>query len=91
MPCREWGGDALQNFLSPSVLSVVCYTAVCSVVTQRSSPLGGALRDDTKNGCAADYAQCGFAAKTLPCQRTITPATQAGTVSPQTDSSSLPA
>ena len=44
---------------------VVCYTAVFSVVTQRSfgedrSPsnfdglLGGALRDDTKNGCVAD-------------------------------------
>ena len=30
---------------------VVCYTAVFSVVTQRSSP----LRDDTKNGCVADY------------------------------------
>ena len=22
MPCREWGGDALQNFLSPSALGV---------------------------------------------------------------------
>ena len=33
---------------------MVCYTAVFSVVTQRSSPLG-ALRDDTKNGCVADY------------------------------------
>ena len=30
---------------------LVCYTAVFSVVTQR----GGALRDDTKNGCVADY------------------------------------
>ena len=29
---------------------LVCYTAVFSVVTQR----GGALRDDTKNGCVAD-------------------------------------
>ena len=28
---------------------IVCYTAVFSVVT------GGALRDDTKNGCVADY------------------------------------
>ena len=34
---------------------VVCYTAVFSVVTQRSSP----LRDDTKNGCVADYFSCG--------------------------------
>ena len=34
---------------------LVCYSAVFSVVTQRSSPLGGALRDDTKNGFAADY------------------------------------
>ena len=33
---------------------LVCYTAVFSVVTQRSSPQGGALRDDTKNGCVAD-------------------------------------
>ena len=33
---------------------MVCYTAVFSVVTQRSSPLG-ALRDDTKNGRIADY------------------------------------
>ena len=32
--------------------SVVCYTAVFSVVTQRSSP--GALHDDTKYGCVAD-------------------------------------
>ena len=32
---------------------LVCYTAVFSVVMQRSSP-GGALRDDTKNGCVAD-------------------------------------
>ena len=35
---------------------LVCYTAVFRVVTQRSSPLwGGALRDDTKNGCVADW------------------------------------
>ena len=33
-------------------LHLVCYTAVFSVVTQRSS---GALRHDTKNGCVADY------------------------------------
>ena len=32
--------------------SVVCYTAVFSVVTQRSSP--GALHDDTKYGCVAE-------------------------------------
>ena len=39
-----------------SALTVVCSIAVFSVVTQRSSPLmGGALRDDTKNGCVADY------------------------------------
>ena len=30
--------------------TLVCYTAVFSVVTQR----GGALRDDTKNCCVAD-------------------------------------
>ena len=32
--------------------SVVCYTAVFSVVTQLSSP--GALHDDTKYGCVAE-------------------------------------
>ena len=32
-------------------LGLVCYTAVSGVITQR----GGALRDDTKNGCVADY------------------------------------
>ena len=36
-----------------SVKCLVCYTAVFSVVTQCS--WGGALRDDTKNGCVADY------------------------------------
>ena len=39
-------------------VTLVCYTAVFSVVTQRSSPQGGreggALRDNTKNGCVAD-------------------------------------
>ena len=36
----------------PSLVdTVVCYTAVFSVVMQR----GGVLRDDTKNGCVADY------------------------------------
>ena len=36
---------------------IVCYTAILSVVTQRSSPQrqwGGTLRDDSKNGCVAD-------------------------------------
>ena len=32
-------------------LHVVCYTAVFRVVTQA----GGALRDDSKNGCVADH------------------------------------
>ena len=32
------------------------------IVTQHSSPLlwGGALSDDTKNGCVADYSMGGF-------------------------------
>ena len=43
------------NFFKGAAVSIlVCYTAVFSVVTQRSS-WGGALRDDTKNGCVADY------------------------------------
>ena len=41
-----------------ALLTVVCYTTVFSVVTQRSfssrSFWGGALRDDTENGCVAD-------------------------------------
>ena len=38
-----------------SRLNLVCYTAVFSVVTQRSCHLWGeALRDDSKNGCVAD-------------------------------------
>ena len=40
---------------SQSALKIVCYTAVFSVVTQR----GGALRDDTENGCVADYFEDG--------------------------------
>ena len=38
--------------LEESGIPLVCYTAVFSVVTQRSR--GGALRHDTKNGCVAD-------------------------------------
>ena len=40
---------------SLELLEVVCYTAVFSVVRQRSSP----LRDDPKNGCVADYTRRG--------------------------------
>ena len=44
----------------PVVQTLVCYTAVFSFVTQRSSPQGGgALRDDSKNGCVADYSNVG--------------------------------
>ena len=46
-----------SNNIPFAALILVCYTAVFSVVTQRSSPQGrgGALCDDTKNGCVADY------------------------------------
>ena len=44
-------GSFTETYNDPQGL--VCYTAVFSVVTQRSH--GGALRDDTKNGCVADY------------------------------------
>ena len=37
--------------------SVVCYTAVFSVVTQRSSPLSGEEKK-TENSCVADYSLC---------------------------------
>ena len=37
-----------------ALTTTVCCTAVLSVVTQRSSPQRE-KRDDTKNGCIADY------------------------------------
>ena len=43
------------RFCNTSTGFLVCYTAVFRVVTQCSPPWGGALRDDTKNGCVADY------------------------------------
>ena len=40
----------------PDSLPLVSYAAVLCLVTQRSSPRrGGALRDETKNGCVGDY------------------------------------
>ena len=47
-------GSLSEDVFEPrtSTGSVVCYTAVFSVVVQRSSQ---ALRDDTKNGRVADY------------------------------------
>ena len=47
---------SFHYFIWPTArVIVVCYTAVFSVVTQRSSPQrGGALRYDTENGCVAD-------------------------------------
>ena len=53
---REGGAPVIQT-LRTSGGGLVCYTAVFTVVTQRSAPLtlwGGALRDYTKNGCVAD-------------------------------------
>ena len=46
------GAETRYESLRTSAWEVVCYTAVFSVVTQRSFPL---LRDVTKNGCVADY------------------------------------
>ena len=46
--------EEYNNGTWKALIHVVCYTAIFSVVTQRSS-WGGALRDDTKNGCVADY------------------------------------
>ena len=45
-----------NNFFFGFWYALVCYAALFSVVTQRSFPCqrGGALRDDTKNGCVAD-------------------------------------
>ena len=42
---------------SHATLNVVSLAAVFSLVTQRSSPQGGALRDETKNGCEGDYSK----------------------------------
>ena len=44
-----------QAFL-PATTNIVSLAAVFSIVTQRS---GGALRDDTKNGCEGDYYEHG--------------------------------
>ena len=41
-----------EKKMNRAIPKLVCYTAVFSVVTQRSS-----LRDDSKNGCEADYSQ----------------------------------
>ena len=58
-------GSLSEDVFEPctSTGSVVCYTAVFSVVMQRSSQ---ALRDDTKNGCVADYRKWGLLAFYLP-------------------------
>ena len=45
---------------------VVSLAAVFSVVTQRPSPEGGALRDDTKNGCEGDYRLAGWGLLFVP-------------------------
>ena len=50
-------GEGKENFASVSTImtaEIVFLAAVFSIVTHRSSP-GGALRDDTKNGCEGDY------------------------------------
>ena len=67
----KWGQNRLILFnpLTPQTRAseLVCYTAVFSVVTQRSSRLwGGVLRDDTKNGCVADYKWVSSFLKTMP-------------------------
>ena len=55
--------DAQRRYLT--LPYIVCYTAVLSVVTQcSSSQWGGALRDDSKNGCVADYTLRGWATVT---------------------------
>ena len=38
-----------------SSAGLVCYTAVFFVSSRKARYWGGALRDDTKNGCVADY------------------------------------
>ena len=48
-------GTLPKRFVGETTGHLVCHIAVFSVVTQCSSPQGGALRDDTKNGCVADY------------------------------------
>ena len=46
---------ALQEYLSKDSGQLVSLAAVFGIVTQRSCLGGGALRDDTKNGCEGDY------------------------------------
>ena len=54
--CHIWTIKVCAAF-KQFTLRLVCYTAVFSVVTQRSSPLNNS--DDTKNGCVADYPEIG--------------------------------
>ena len=52
LPRAQLFVDRFSFFLCSKAFSstIVCYTAVFSVITQRSS-----LRDDSKNGCVADF------------------------------------
>ena len=47
-PCAQ----ALSSYITCNVILQSLLAAVCSIVTQRM--WGGALRDDTKNGCEGD-------------------------------------
>ena len=53
--CLPADVKAVSPAFSCAAITLVCYPAVFSVVTQRSSP----LRHDTKNGCVADYFHAG--------------------------------
>ena len=46
------------KFLKEALL-LVCHTVVLCVITQRSSSQTGALCDDTKDSCVADYTSLG--------------------------------
>ena len=55
--------DNAADFSRSVAGGLLCYTAVFRVLTQCSSPQwGGALRDDTKNGCVADWGGRGVGA-----------------------------
>ena len=58
---REKTRILLKGNFQTSIRLLVSYAAVLCLVTQRSSPRGGgALRDETKNGCVGDYPFIGY-------------------------------
>ena len=56
-------------FFKSTLLLIIWYTAVCKVVTDAPP----AFRDDTKNGCVADYSPYGCAKRQSLCESHLPP------------------